>query len=437
VKVTAQEIEQRQMVLEIEVEDERMQRALDQAYKRIASRINVPGFRRGRAPRPLVERMVGREAIVEDAVDKLVPEVYRDALKEQDISPAGQPSVEVTSTEPLQFKATLPLQPKVELGDYHSIDIRPDPVVVEQQEVDDFIQRLREAHLTWVPVERAAQIGDRIGMSVEARRGEQPAMNNQDVEFIIDPDGAEPAKGFSEQLVGLEAGQEKTFSLGGDEEGSEPTEFTVRVQWVKEKELPALDDEFAALVSDKETVDQLVEEVRGHLTSTKEHQVQERHREALVQAAVDQAQVEIPPQMINRQAAIAVNNLASTLQRQGLNIDQYLQYTGRDEEAFRTEMLADAERSMKRALVLESLGEAESLEVGADEIEIEIQTAVQNAKDPARAAREALASSDTRGHIEQIVRSRKAIERLVEISGGASRESETPAVAATASGDTE
>jgi trigger factor len=425
------------MVLEIEVEDERMQRALDQAYKRIASRINVPGFRRGRAPRPLVERMVGREAIVEDAVDKLVPEVYRDALKEQDISPAGQPSVEVTSTEPLQFKATLPLQPKVELGDYHSIDIRPDPVVVEQQEVEDFIQRLREAHLTWVPVERAAQIGDRIGMSVEARRGEQPAMNNQDVEFIIDPDGAEPAKGFSEQLVGLEAGQEKTFSLGGDEEGSEPTEFTVKVQWVKEKELPALDDEFAALVSDKETVDQLVEEVRGHLTSTKEHQVQERHREALVQAAVDQAQVEIPPQMINRQAAIAVNNLASTLQRQGLSIDQYLQYTGRDEEAFRTEMLADAERSMKRALVLESLGEAESLEVGADEIEIEIQTAVQNAKDPARAAREALASSDTRGHIEQIVRSRKAIERLVEISGGASRESETPAVAATASGDTE
>ena len=170
-KVTAQEIEQRQMVLEIEVEDERFQRALDHAYKRIASRINVPGFRRGRAPRPLVERMVGREAIVEDAVEKLVPEVYHDALKEQDISPAGQPSVEVTSTEPLQFKATLPLQPRVELGDYRSIEIRPDPFVVEQQEVDDFIQRLREAHLTWVPVERAAQIGDRIGMSVEARRG--------------------------------------------------------------------------------------------------------------------------------------------------------------------------------------------------------------------------------------------------------------------------
>jgi trigger factor len=425
------------MVLEIEVEDERFQRALDQAYKRIASRINVPGFRRGRAPRPLVERMVGREAIVEDAVDKLVPEVYRDALKEQDISPAGQPSVEVTSTEPLQFKATLPLQPKVELGDYRSIDIRPDEITVEQQEVDDFIQRLREAHLTWTPVERAAQIGDRVGMSVEAQRGDQPAMNNQDVEFIVDPDGAEPAKGFSEQLVGLEAGREKTFSLGGDEEGSEPTQFTVKVQWVKEKELPALDDEFAALVSDKETIAQVIEEVRGHLTSNKEQQAQERHREALVQAVVDQAQIEIPPQMINRQAAISVNNLAATLERQGIGIEQYLQYSGRDEDAFRTEMLADAERSMKRTLVLEALGDAESLAVDADEIAIEIQTAVQSAKDPAKAARDALASSETRGHIEQIIRSRKAIERLVEISGGTSRESEAPAVAATASGDTE
>lgn len=436
-KVTAQEIEQRQMVLEIEVEDERFQRALEQAYKRIASRINVPGFRRGRAPRPLVERMVGREAIVEDAVDKLVPEVYLDALKEQDISPAGQPSVEVTSTEPLQFKATLPLQPKVEVGDYRSLDIRPDPVTVEQQEVDEFIERLREGHLTWVPVERAAQIGDRIGMAVEARRGDQPSMNNQDVEFVVDPNGAEPATGFSDQLVGLDAGQEKVFSLGGEEEGSEPTEFTVKVQWVKEKELPALDDEFAALVSDKETMEQLVEEVRDHLTSMQERQVQERHREALIQAVVDQATVEIPPQMINRQAAVAVNSMAATLDRQGIGIEQYLQYTGRDEEAFRTEMLADAEKSLKRTLVLEALGGAEALEVGEDEIQSEIEAAARSAKDPVRAARQALASSETRGRIEQIIRSRKMIERLVEISGGASREPETPAVAATASGDTE
>src|SRR5581483_7356674 len=115
VKISAQEVEQRQMVLEIEVEDERVNKALDDAYKRIVNRINVPGFRRGRAPRPLVERMVGREALLEDAVEHLVPQVYEDALKEQQITASGQPSLEVTSTEPLQFKATVPLQPKVAL----------------------------------------------------------------------------------------------------------------------------------------------------------------------------------------------------------------------------------------------------------------------------------------------------------------------------------
>jgi trigger factor len=437
VKVTAQEIEQRQIVLEIEVEDERLQSALEQAYKRIANRINVPGFRRGRAPRPLVERMVGREAIVEDAVEKLVPEAYRDALKEQDISPAGQPAVEVTSTEPLQFKATVPLQPMIELGDYTSIDIAPDPVNVEQQEIDDFIQRLREGHLTWTPVERAAQVGDRIGMAVESRHGDRPAMNNQDVEFILDPTGPEPVKGFSEELVGLEAGQEKSFSLGGEEEGSEPTSFIVKVEWVKEKELPALDDEFAALVSDKETVDQLLEEVRTHLTNTKELGARERHRDAVVQAAVDQARVEIPPQMINRQASIALNNMASTLQRQGISLEQYLQYTGRDEEAFRTEMLAEAEQTLKRHLVLEALGKAEALEVADDEVRAEVVAGAQSSKDPDRTAREALASAETRERIEHLIRSRKAIDRLVEISGGASQESETPAVAASVSGDTE
>jgi trigger factor len=141
--------------------------------------------------------------------------------------------------------------------------------------------------------------------------------------------------------------------------------------------------------------------------------------------------------MINRQAAVAVNNLAATLDRQGLGIEQYLQYTGRDEEAFRTEMLADAEKSLKRSLVLNALGEAEGLEVSVDEIQSEVEAAAQSAKDPARATREALASNETRGRIEQIIRSRKMIERLVEISGGTSQEPEAPAVAATASGDTE
>jgi trigger factor len=237
------------MVLEIEVDDERLQRALDQAYRRIVGRINVPGFRKGRAPRPLVERMVGREALVEDAVEHLVPQVYQDALKEQQITPAGQPSVEVTSTEPLQFKATVPLEPSVTVGDYQSVAVNREPVVVEAQEVEDVIDRMREAHATWAPVERAAQVGDRAGLDVHATRLGRTIIDSKDAEFILDPGGSEPIPGFSEQLVGMQADEERAFSLGGeasDEEEAPPaTEFTVRLHWVKERELPVLDDEFA------------------------------------------------------------------------------------------------------------------------------------------------------------------------------------------------
>jgi len=192
VKVSAREVEQRQMVLEIEVEDERVQRAMDQAYKRIVSRLNVPGFRKGRAPRPLVERMVGREALFEDAVEHLVPQVYLDALKEQQIDAAGQPSLEVTSTEPLQFKATVPLRPAVELGDYRAITVEAEPIVVEDQEIDDVIERMRAAHATWAPVERAAQIGDRAGLDVQATRLGRTIIDSKDAEFVLDPSGPEP-----------------------------------------------------------------------------------------------------------------------------------------------------------------------------------------------------------------------------------------------------
>src|SRR5919199_172604 len=200
------------MVLEVEVEEERVERALDQAYKRIAQRVKVPGFRPGRAPRPLVERMVGREAILEDAVEHLVPEVYRNVVEEQQIKASGQPSLEVTSTEPLHFKATVPLEPSVQLGDYRSIEVALEPIIADDASVDEVIDRLRENHATWAPVERAAQIGDRVGIDVTATRGERSIMDTKDAEFVVDPDGPEPATGFSEQIVGMESGQQRNFT---------------------------------------------------------------------------------------------------------------------------------------------------------------------------------------------------------------------------------
>jgi trigger factor len=423
VKVSAHEAEQRQMVLEIEVDDERVQRALDQAYKRIVSRINVPGFRKGRAPRPLVERMVGREALFEDAVEHLVPQVYQDALKEQQITPAGQPALEVTSTEPLQFKATVPLEPSVTLGDYRSVKVEREPIVVEDQEVDDIIARMREAYATWAPVERAAQIGDRAGLDVQATRLGRTIIDSKDAEFILDPGGAEPIPGFSDQLVGMTADQERTFSLGGEasEEAEAPpaTEFAVRLHWVKERELPELDDEFARTAGEKETLDELRQEIRDQIRRHKEAEAEAGYQGSAVSQAVDGASVVIPPQLVEREAQHRAEDLRSTLDKRGIGLEQYLRVTGKDEETFRSELLAEAEQTLKRSLVLEAVADAEGLEIDEAEVREEIQQALQGASDPARMVRQALARPETRARVEAVLKSRKAVGRLVELSGGA------------------
>jgi trigger factor len=429
VKVSAQEIEQRQMVLEIEVEDERVERALDQAYKRIVNKINVPGFRKGRAPRPLVERMVGRQAMLEDAVEHLVPQAYEDALKEQQITPSGQPALEVTSTEPLQFKATVPLEPKVQLGDYRSIDIPADPVVVEDSEIDAVVQNLRESHAIWSPIERAVQVADRVGLDVVATRGERTIADSRDAEFVVNPDGPEPFPGFSQQLVGTEVGQERRFSLGGGEtaegggeEPSQPAEFTVTVQWVKEKELPELDDEFARTVGERETVEALRDEIRSQIARRKQEAADERRRAAIIQAAVDQTQMEIPPQAVEVRAQELLDTMASTLDKQGISIQQYLQFTGKEESAFRAELMADAEQSLKRSLVLEAIATAEGLEVDESEVRREIELAAQGGSDPARTVRQAMDRPATRARISSVLRSRKGMQRILELSGAAPEE---------------
>ena len=237
-KVAAQEIEHSQVVLDIEVEDERMERAVDQAYRRIVQRINVPGFRKGKAPRALVERMVGREALVEDAVEALVPQVVEDAVKQQSLVMVARPSLEVVSTQPLQVKATIPVQPKVDLGDYQSLTVEATPAEVTDEQVDAVVNRLRESNATWEPVERAVELGDRIAIDLLAKAGETTVMESKDAEYVVQTEGPQPAEGFAEALVGQAVGETRTFTLKLPEEHREKelagqdAEFTVTVNWV-------------------------------------------------------------------------------------------------------------------------------------------------------------------------------------------------------------
>jgi len=425
VKVAAQEIEHSQVVLDIEVEDERLERAVDQAYRRIVQRMNVPGFRKGKAPRALVERMVGREALVEDAVEHLVPEVVEAAVKEQELAMVARPTLEVISTTPLQVKATVPVQPKVELGDYKSLSIEAKPTDIQDEQVDQVITRLQESNATWEPVERAVEMGDRVAIDVSGKVGETVVVDSKDAEYIVDAERPQPALGFAEALVGMSAEETKVVTLKLPEDyrdtelAGQDAEFTFTVHWVKARILPPLDNDFAATLGmEFDTVDALRDAIRDNLKTREDHERRLEHEEQVLQAVVDQATVDLPPQLTEEEADRLLQQTAQNLERQGIPLQSYLRFTQKSEEQFREELLVQAERNVRRTEVLNAVAQAEAFEVTDEEITVEL---AQSSEDPAevrRLLREANRRPAFRDRIADMMKRQRATRFLLETVGG-------------------
>jgi trigger factor len=425
VKVSTQEIEKSQVVLEIEVDPPRLDRAMDQAYRRLAGRLKVPGFRPGKAPRPLVERMVGRESLLEDAIEHLVPEVYREAIDQENLYPIEEAAFEVLEAEPLKIKATVPVRPTVQLGDYRSLRRELTTPETTDEQVDTVISQLRESHATWAPVERPVQLEDRIAMDVRGTVDEKVILERQDVEYVVRGESDRPMPGFAEQLVGMAAGDEKSFTLAVPAEFEDPelagkqAAFDVKVHWVKEKQLPELDDAFASSVGTFSTLDELKQEVRQELQSRAEATARQELQEDLINAVVEAATLELPPQAIEKQAARLRQQLAGSLERQGITLEQYRQLTGKAGAEFDEEMEADARRELTRLFVLDEVAKAEEIGVEPIEVETEIRRAAGDGADARRIVREALARRETRARVESAIRERKTIAHLLALATGA------------------
>jgi trigger factor len=425
VKVAAQEIEHSQVVLDIEVEDERLERAVDQAYKRVVQRINVPGFRKGKAPRALVERMVGREALVEDAVEQLVPQVVEDAVKQQELVMVARPNLEVVSTQPLQVKATVPVQPKVELGDYKSLKIEATSAEITDEQVDAVVTRLQESNATWEPVERAVELGDRVAIDVLAKAGETTVMESKDAEYVVSADGPQPAEGFAEALVGMTAEETKTATLKLSEEhrnkeiAGQDAEFEITLHWVKAKVLPTLDDDLPSVVgTEHESLDDLRKAIRENLSAREEHERRVAHEEKVVDSVVEQASVDLPPQLVEEEASRLVQQLAQNLERQGIPLQSYLRFTQKTDEQFRAEMMAQAERSVRRSEVLNAIALAEGVEVTDDEIREQLEAGLEDTNENRRLIRDSMRRPEVKERFAASMRRERAIRMLLETIGG-------------------
>jgi|GEM_PF-154484 len=474
-KVTTEKPEPGVAALTVEVPAEEYDRAVDGAWKRLANRVNIPGFRRGKAPRPLVERHVGQAAIDDEAIRALLPKQYDAAIEETGLLPIDRPSFEVVEFErgkPLIFKATVPLRPTTELGDFASLTIEPESVVVDEEEIGRVIERLRESQAQWLPVEdRGVEMGDQVIANLTIQfppKEDDPDKQGanterEDTEIVLGENGY--PKGFDDQLLGAKSGDTREFELSWEipaspnapsappveapaEKGAEaqagapgepvaevldgatvevttepPKEerratFTAAVKDVKRKQVPEIDDSFARSVGEYESVDAMQTDIRRRLYGEALRAARANTENKSVDAAIQKTNFEIPARLIEAETDSLVQERSRSLAEQRITVERYLQIMGTSQEDWRAELRQQAERQLKARLILDQLAERDGIEVNPSQVEEEIERTAMQYREQADQVRRSLRATDGRRRVTTSLRRHMAIQRLVEAAGG-------------------
>jgi trigger factor len=456
-KIDTQPTEDHQVKLRVELEPEQLETAKRRAARQIARKAKIPGFRPGKAPYHIIERFAGEAAITEDALDLLVKEVYPKALEEGDIRPFGPGILEnIASTDPPVFEFIVPLEAEVELGDYKSLRLPYEPKEVSAEEIEQVLENIRQQQALQQPVDRPAQDGDQLQIKLNAEYkqvegGEEKTfIRDRSVPVIIggeDSDAADewPFPGFSRQLTGLSAGEEKTFSHTFAEDtqnealrGKE-VEYTVVVENIKERLLPDLDDALAQSLGEYEDLEALREDVRKRLEERDLEQYDQDYEEKLFEELWKVSTLKYPPQLVEREMEEMLHQLQHRLEQQGMDMDLYLKIRQQDMEALREELKPVAESRAKKYLVIFEVARQEQVEVDPNEVKAEtLNTLNMAAQKMSREDIRKMTSQETVSRLASDVTYdllvRKATEKLMSIFKGEAQESEVPEGQAEAQG---
>ncbi len=424
-KVSRIEEAQSQVVLSIEVEPPELDEHLDRVYRRAVQRVNIPGFRRGKAPRSVVERELGRDAMVEDALDTLLPQITSRAIQEQELDVISLPSVRVTEYDPLTIQATVPVRPAIDLGDYRSYRIEQEAVEVTPEDVDEQLESMREDAGAWEPVERPVALDDLVTIKVRGEMDGETVVDVESVDFRVTAESVIPMPGFAERLVGFNRDEEQQFSLSyaddhpDEDVAGKDCEYTVTVQEVKERKLPDLDDEFAASLNlDVDSVTALREKLHEDLHRRRQLVADRDYQDQAVQTLVEGAQIEVPPLLIDHEVEHMLSEQQEAMQRQQLRMEDYLNAVGKSVEEIQEEMKPSASERLTRTLVLGELREKEGIEVTDEEIDAEIESMLAETESAPGidSFRETLEKA--RNSVGTMLLNRKTLERLTAITRG-------------------
>ena len=422
-KVSAEPMENSQVALNVEMEAPEVDKYLEKAYNRLVGKVSVPGFRKGKTPRAILERHIGKDALLQEALELLVPEVYEEALESQEIDAIAQPQIEIVQTEPVIFKAIVPLRPTVKLGDYGKISIESKPVEVKDEEVEATMEQLRQQHAILLPVDRPVQFGDTVTIDIEGEGEGKPFPIRKDLVYEVVKDARLPLPGFAEKLEGMGKDEERSFQLSypSDYEMKELAgqehSFKVTVTEVKEKELPEINDEFAKSLG-SEDLASLREQIATNLKTRAEDRARLELEQKAVDAAVELSEMEYPPVLVDREIDRLLNEEARNFPEGIAGLENYLKSLDKTMDDHREELRPIADRLVVRSLVLEKITEAEKSEVGTPEIDEEIDKMVKHAGEKAEELRNLFGLPQARESIKQSLITRKTVDRLVQIASG-------------------
>jgi trigger factor len=420
VKVSVEKLPGSEALVEFDFSWDEVEKASDKAFRKLVQKVDIHGFRRGKAPRSLVERKLGKEYIYQEGLDDLMSEAYRDALKEHELTPLSQPELDAPVFEmgqPYHFSLKVPILTPVELGDYRSIHFDREEAVVTSEEVEQELESLRNRQAVWEVVERPAQIGDRVTMDLKLTVDDESISDLKDNPFELTDERHGLFSGMDAHIVGMQAGESKTFTITIPEDYSneklagKEAQYSTTLHKVEFKELPELDDSLAAQVSNDEyqTLEDLRKAVSDNLLENKQRRIRDELRETVMNAVIEQSKFTIHPVMIQEEAEEMEHQFSHVLEQQHMSMDQYLMLLKKTREEYRKELEPEAEKRVKRQLVLDEVTKKEEISVAPEEVEALFRAYTQVGQ----------SLPQTEGQIRALAQSllrEKAITRLVELT---------------------
>ena len=422
-----EKMEKNMAKLTIEVSAEDVEKAMQSAYQKAKGRISIPGFRKGKAPRKMIEQMYGKGVFLEDAVNALIPEHYSKALGECELEIVSQPKIDLVQTEPgkaLIFTAEVAVKPEVTLGEYKGVEVPKSEIEVTDEDVDAEVKKEQEKNSRTINVEdRAAQLNDIVTIDFEGSVDGVPFDGGQATEYPLTLGSNTFIPGFEDQLVGAKVGDDVDVKVTFPEEyqakelaGKEAI-FKCAVKKIEAKELPELDDDFAKDVSEFDTLAEYKEHVKTNLVEKKENEAKHAKEDAAVDKIIENAQMDIPEAMLETQCRQMLDDFSRRMQSQGLSMDQYFQFTGMTAEKMMEDMKPQALKRIQTRLVLEKVAEVENIQPTEEEVNEEISKMAEAYKMEADKLKELLGERE----LEQMKKD-MAVQKAVTLVADAAKE---------------